>query len=233
MSGFLYATPARPGGWSGLPAMRLTDGMFMVGLTGGIAAGKSAVAARLAEHGALVIDADRLARAVVEPGTPGLAAVVAEFGPVVLGPDGGLDRAAVGRIVFADGDARRRLEAIIHPLVRARTREIAEAAAPGTVVVNDVPLLVEAGLRAGYDLVIVVLAPMATRVRRLVELRGMSEAEAVARIGAQASDDQRRAVADIVVDNDGSVARLGQTVDNIWAERLLPASSSRQPGRIG
>src|SRR5690348_2971742 len=175
----------------------------MVGLTGGIGAGKSAVARRLAEHGAIVIDSDRLAREVVAAGTEGLAEVVAAFGPAVLAPDGGLDRPALGRLVFADEGARRRLEGIIHPRVRARAAELAAAAPPDAVLVNDVPLLVEAGLANGFDLVVVVLAGEATRVARLVRDRGLSEAEARSRIAAQATDEQRRAVAHVVLTNDG------------------------------
>lgn len=195
----------------------------MVGLTGGIGAGKSEVAKRLAELGAVVIDADRLAREAVAPGTDGLAEVVAEFGPRVLGPNGALDRPALGRLVFGDEVARRRLEAIIHPRVRARTGEMVAAAPPDAVVVNDVPLLVEAGLAGAYDIVIVVLADETTRVRRLVEGRGMAADEARARIAAQATDEQRRAVADVVLSNDGSVDDLREQVDALWRERLRPA----------
>jgi dephospho-CoA kinase len=188
----------------------------LVGLTGGIGAGKSVVAARLAELGAVVIDSDRLAREVVAPGTDGLAEVVAAFGPGVLGADGGLDRPALGRLVFGDEAARRRLEAIIHPRVRARTAELVAAQPPGAVVVNDVPLLVEAGLAPTYDVVVVVLADEAARVRRLVGSRGMSEPEARARIAAQATDEQRRAVADMVLTNDGTLAELRTAVDELW-----------------
>ncbi|MBO0868212.1 MAG: dephospho-CoA kinase [Micromonosporaceae bacterium] len=194
--------------------------MLMVGLTGGIGAGKSAVASRLAEHGAIVIDADTLAREVVAPGTEGLAEVVAAFGPGVLAPDGGLDRAALGRLVFADEGARHRLERIIHPRVRARTAELAAAAPSDAVVVNDVPLLVEAGLAGGFDLVVVVLAAEATRVARLVRERGMSAQEARSRIAAQATDDQRRAVADVVLTNDGTLEQLHRQVDEVWRDRL-------------
>jgi dephospho-CoA kinase len=196
----------------------------MVGLSGGIGAGKSVVAERLAELGAVVIDADRLAREVVRPGTDGLAEVVAAFGTGVLGPDGALDRPALGRLVFADDEARRRLEGIIHPRVRARTAELVAAAPPDAVVVNDVPLLVEAGLAAGYEIVIMVIADEETRVRRLLATRGMTEAEARSRIRAQATDDQRREVADVVIENDGTVAELRDKVDAVWQERLLPAA---------
>lgn len=192
----------------------------MVGLTGGIGAGKSAVAQRLAELGAVVIDADRLAREVVAPGTDGLAEIVATFGPSVLDVEGGLDRAALGRLVFADEPARRRLEAIIHPRVRRRTAELVAAAPPDAVIVNDIPLLVESGLAAGFDLVVVVEADPEVRVERLVRYRGMSEREARARIAAQATDEQRRAVADVVIRNDGSLVDLVGKVDEVWRERL-------------
>lgn len=200
--------------------------MLMVGLTGGIGAGKSAVATRLAELGAVVIDADQLARAVVAPGTEGLAEVVAAFGAGVLGPDGALDRPALGRLVFGDAEARGRLEAIIHPRVRARTGELVAAAAPDAIVVNDVPLLVETGIAAGYDLVIVVLSDESERVARLVRDRGMSESEARSRIAAQATDEQRRAVAHIVLVNDGTLAGLRAQVDEVWQGRLLPAATT-------
>jgi dephospho-CoA kinase len=196
--------------------------VLMVGLTGGIGAGKSAAARRLAELGALVIDADQLAREVVRPGTEGLAEVVAEFGPGVLAPDGSMDRPAVGRLVFGDDAQRRRLEAIIHPRVRARTAELIAAAAPDAVVVNDVPLLVEAGLAPGFEIVIVVLAGEETRVRRLVDDRGLSAEEAHSRIAAQATDEQRRAVADVLLSNDGSLDDLRAQVDAVWRDRLAP-----------
>lgn len=202
--------------------MLLTCVMLMVGLTGGIGSGKSVVAGRLAERGAVVIDADRLAREVVAPGTEGLAAVVSAFGPEVLDPSGAMDRGAVAGRVFGDDMARRRLEEIIHPRVRARTARLVAAAPPGAIVVNDVPLLVEAGLSAAYQVVVVVLATEATRMDRLVRVRGMSETEARARIAAQADDDQRRAVADVVIDNDGSLAELRAAIDKIWREVLVP-----------
>jgi dephospho-CoA kinase len=189
----------------------------MIGLTGGIGAGKSAVAARLAAHGAVVIDSDKLAREAVEKGSPGLAQVVEAFGPSILGPDGALDRSALARRVFNDDAARKRLEGIIHPYVRQRSAEIVAAAPPGTVFVNDVPLLVETGMAGLYDKVIVVLATEATRLDRLVRQRGMPEEDARARIAAQATDEQRRAVADIVIVNDGSPEELDEAVDAAWA----------------
>jgi dephospho-CoA kinase len=194
----------------------------MVGLTGGIGAGKSAVAQRLAERGAVIIDADRLAREVVAAGTDGLAEVAAAFGPGVLGPDGELDRPALGARVFGDDAARRALEKIIHPRVRARTAQLAAAASADAVVVNDVPLLVETGLGPSYHLVVVVSAAEQTRVRRLVETRGMTAELATARIAAQAGDDQRRAAADVVIDNDGALPDLDAQVDWLWRDRLRP-----------
>jgi dephospho-CoA kinase len=195
----------------------------IVGLTGGIGSGKSAVAQRLAKHGAIIIDADVIAREVVAPGTDGLREVVGVFGAEVLAADGALDRPALGRLVFEDPAARERLEAIVHPRVRARTAEIVAAAPENAVVVNDVPLLVEAGLAGAYEIVIVVEAPEAVRVARLVTDRGMSEPDARARIAAQATDAQRRAVADVVIVNDGSRGDLDAKVDEVWQERLQPA----------
>jgi dephospho-CoA kinase len=192
----------------------------MVGLTGGIGAGKSAVAERLAAHGAVVIDSDRLAREAVAPGTDGLAEVVAEFGPEVLASDGSLDRARLASLVFGDDAARRQLEGIIHPRVRERTAELIAAAPPDSVVVNDVPLLVEAGLAKAYELVIVVLADEKTRIERLVHDRGMTADEATARIRAQATDEQRRAVADVVIVNDGTIEDLHEKVDEVWRDQL-------------
>jgi dephospho-CoA kinase len=197
--------------------------MLMVGLTGGIGAGKSAVAERFAALGAVVIDADVLAREAVAPGTEGLAEVVAAFGASVLDDAGALDRAALGRVVFGDEEARRRLESIIHPRVRARTAELVAAAPPDAVVVNDVPLLVEAGYRNRFTLVIVVQAPLEVRIERLARTRGMSRAEAGSRIAAQATDEQRREVADVVIDNDGTLEQLRARVDAVWTDVLLPA----------
>src|SRR5215207_4886484 len=185
-------------------------------------AGKTAVAQRFAELGALVVDADALAREVVAAGTPGLAAVVGEFGPGVLRPDGGLNRAALGRLVFADEDRRARLNSIVHPLVRRRAAELVAAAPAGTVVVQDVPLLVETGQADRFDLVVVVEAPAALRVERLARDRGMSAQEARSRMAAQATDGQRRAVADVVLVNDGDLDRLRAEVDRVWRERVQP-----------
>jgi dephospho-CoA kinase len=196
--------------------------MRWVGLTGGIGSGKSAVAARLAELGAIVIDSDRLARTVVSGGTDGFAQVVSTFGDQVVGADGELDRAALGRLVFADERARRQLEEIIHPRVRAAAIEIAQAAPADAVVVNDVPLLVEAGLADQYELVIVVFAGTDVRLARLARDRGMSEQEARSRMAAQATDDQRHAVADLEIVNEGSLDELRAAVDEIWHTHLAP-----------
>lgn len=193
-----------------------------MGLTGGIGAGKSAVAMRLHELGAVILDADKLAREVVAAGTDGLAAVVAAFGPEVLGADGELDRLAVGARVFGDEAARRRLENIIHPRVRARTTELAAAAPADAIVVNDVPLLVETGLGPTFHLVIVVDATPAVRIARLVGARGMTEEQASARIAAQADDAARRAAADVVIDNNGGLDELTAQVDELWTGRLRP-----------
>ena len=196
--------------------------MLRIGLTGGIGSGKSTVSRILERHGAVIVDADAIAREVVEPGTPGLAAVVEAFGTGVVGPDGGLDRPALAAVVFADPEARRRLDGIVHPLVRARATEVASAAPPDAVVVHDVPLLVETGQAATYDLVLVVQADPETRVARLVS-RGLTAEDARARMAVQATDDQRRAVADVVLDNSGTPAELEAQVDRFWAERVEPA----------
>ncbi|GIG29449.1 dephospho-CoA kinase [Cellulomonas marina] len=193
--------------------------MQRIGLTGGIAAGKSTASARLAELGAVVVDADRLAREVVAPGTAGLDAVVAALGPEVLAADGSLDRPAVARLVFADDDARRRLEAVVHPAVRRRAAELEAAAAaadPGAVVVHDIPLLVETGRTGEFGTVVVVHAPAALRRERL-RARGLDEAAAAARIAAQADDDARLAVADVVLDGSGTPDALRAQVDALWA----------------
>lgn len=197
--------------------------MLKIGLTGGIGSGKSTVATLLAERGAVVVDADRLAREVVAPGTPGLAAIVEEFGSDVLAEDGALDRAALASVVFADPAARARLDAIVHPRVRARAAELAAAAPPGSVVVQDVPLLVETGQAGSFDLVLVVETDPETRVARLVD-RGLSAADARARIASQATDEERRAVADVVLHNDGAPAALAEQVQRFWSERVEPAT---------
>jgi len=196
--------------------------MLRIGLTGGIGSGKSTVSALLDERGAVIVDADVIAREVVAAGTPGLAAVAAAFGDGVLAPDGSLNQPALAAVVFADPEARRRLDGIVHPLVRARAGELAAAAPPDAVVVHDVPLLVEAGQAGRYDPVLVVEADAETRVARLVR-RGMTEDDARARIAVQATDEQRRAVADVVLDNSGTRDELAAQVERFWAERVEPA----------
>lgn len=187
-----------------------------VGLTGGIASGKSTVSELLAALGAVIVDSDKIAREVVEPGTPGLAAVVEEFGPVVLTESGELDRAKVGEIVFADEGARARLNAIVHPLVGARSAELEEAGrSAGRLVVNDIPLLVEVGYAPFFDEVIVVDVPVETQVERAVA-RGMTEADARSRISAQASREERLAVATYVIDNTGTLEDLRKRVREIY-----------------
>lgn len=188
----------------------------MVGLTGGIGAGKSTAARLLAERGALILDADVAAREVVAPGTDGLAAVVAEFGDTVLGPDGALDRAALASVIFADPDRRAALNAIVHPRVRGWMAERVIAAPEGSVVVQDVPLLVESGLAGLYELVVVVDAADAVRVARLVRDRGMTEQEASARIAAQAPRERRLAAADVVLNNDGAPKELADQITALW-----------------
>ena len=200
---------------------------MQIGLTGGIGSGKSSAARRFGELGALVIDADRVAREVVEPGTDGLAAVVASFGPEVLAGEGRLDRPALARIVFADEAARDRLNGILHPRIRARVAERIAAAPPGTVVVQDVPLLVETGQASSYDLVVVVETPVGLRVERLARDRGMAAEEARSRMATQATDEQRRDAADVVVVNDGTFDDLRAAVDEIWAARVSPGPAPR------
>ena len=195
-----------------------------VGLTGGLGSGKSTVAALLGEQGAVIIDADVVAREVVRAGTPGFAAVVARFGPGVVGPDGELDRAALARIVFADGAALDELNAIVHPLVGSRSAELAAAVPPGAVVVHDIPLLAENGLADRFDTVVVVEADREIRLARLAE-RGLTRAEAEARMAAQATDEQRRAIADEIVRNDGDLDSLARQIDRLW-DRLTGSARS-------
>jgi dephospho-CoA kinase len=198
--------------------------VLRIGLTGGIGSGKSTVSGLLAARGAVIVDADRIAREVVEPGTPGLAAVVEAFGEQVLGADGSLDRPALAAVVFSDPAARARLDAVVHPLVRRRTAELVAEAPVDAVVVNDVPLLVETGQAASYDVVLVVEADPEIRVARLVQ-RGLTEDDARARIASQATDEQRRAVADVVLDNSGTPEELAEQVDRFWAERVVRATA--------
>jgi dephospho-CoA kinase len=190
--------------------------VLRVGLTGGIAAGKSEVSARLALHGAVVIDADKLAREVVEPGTPGLAEVVIAFGPSVLDCSGGLDRAALGELVFADDAARARLEAITHPRVRARAAEMEVVAPSDSVVVHDIPLLVETGQADDFDVVVVVDCPVEIQIERLSGRSGITAAQAKARVAAQATREQRLAAADHVISNTGSLDELRAGTDRLW-----------------
>ena len=198
--------------------------VLRIGLTGGIGSGKSTVARLLAERGAHVVDADVLAREVVAPGTPGLDAVAEAFGPEVLTAEGALDRPALAAVVFGDPDARSRLDGIVHPLVRARAAELIAGLPPDAVVVQDIPLLVETGQAGSFDLVLVVEADVATRVARLAD-RGLSEQDARARIAAQASDEQRRAVADVVLHNSGTPEELAEQVDRFWTEHVARRSA--------
>jgi dephospho-CoA kinase len=192
--------------------------VLRVGLTGGIGAGKGEVARRLAAQGAMVIDADAIAREVVAPGTPGLAEVIAAFGDGVLLADGSLDRPALGEIVFGDAGLRAKLNAIVHPLVASRMRELEEAAGQGAIVVHDVPLIAENGLSGSYDLVVVVDVPPRIQLERLVRHRGMTRDQARARMTAQASREQRLAIAGFVIDNSSSLAELDRQVGELWPE---------------
>ena len=200
--------------------------MLRVGLTGGIGSGKSMVAARLAHCGAWIIDSDRIAREVVEFGTPGLRAVVDEFGKEVLAEDGRLDRPALAARVFDDAGARSRLNAIVHPLVAARSAELAATAPPDAIVVHDIPLLVENHMAARFQLVVVVHTNAAVRLRRLVEQRGMAPQDAAARIAAQATDGQRQAAADVWLDNSASLQHMYAAVDRLWVQRLVPCETN-------
>lgn len=187
-----------------------------IGLTGGVGSGKSSVASVLRELGAVVIDADVLAREVVAPGTDGLAAVVAHFGPQMLNTDGSLNRASLGAVVFANEAERRALEAIVHPLVRARAAELEAQAPAGAVIVHEIPLLVETDQAGNFDAVIVVDVPVETQISRLMELRGLTESDARARISAQATRGERQAVATYVVNNTGTFEDLRQRVTEVF-----------------
>ncbi|MER6518851.1 dephospho-CoA kinase [Streptomyces sp. NPDC001553] len=199
--------------------------MLKVGLTGGIGAGKSEVSRLLAGYGAVVVDADRIAREVVEPGTSGLAAVVAAFGESVLTPEGMLDRPRLGSLVFTDAEKLRTLNAIVHPLVGARSAELERAAGADAIVVHDVPLLTENGLASLYDLVVVVDASPDTRLARLTARRGMTEDEARSRMAAQATREQRLAIATLVIDNDGPLEALEPQVRKVWEELTARAAA--------
>src|SRR4051812_38760845 len=191
--------------------------MHKIGLTGGIGAGKSTVARLLEEHGAIIVDADALAREVVAPGTPGLREVADAFGEQVVKADGSLDREALGRVVFNDPEKRRTLESITHPKIGERTAELFRSAGPDDVVVHDVPLLVELNMAPAYDAVIVVEAPEDVRLQRL-ESRGLPREQALERIRSQADPKQRRAIATVVIDNAGDEDALRRRVDDVWRQ---------------
>jgi dephospho-CoA kinase len=205
---------------------------MLVAVTGGVGSGKSAVAAILAARGAVIVDADAIAREVVEPNTPGLAGVVSAFGARILAADGTLDRAQLAQIVFADETARERLNAIVHPLIAARSEAIMQAAEPGAIVVYDVPLLAETGRGDKFEVVIVIEAPLELRLDRL-ERRGLPRDQALARIATQASDEQRRAIADELIVNDGSPTELEGAVDAVWVRLTAKERDYRGQGPIG
>ncbi|MFR9753562.1 dephospho-CoA kinase [Nocardia sp. 004] len=204
--------------------------MLRIGLTGGMGAGKSTVALALADLGAVIIDSDLIAREVVAPGTEGLAALVEVFGADILAADGSLDRPALAAKVFGDDAARAKLNSITHPLVGKRTAELIAAAPPESIVVQDIPLLVENGLAPLMNLVLVVDVDIETRIHRLVEFRGVDEADARARIAAQATDEQRRAVADVLLDNSGAPGEVEAEVHRLWTERLVPFEQNLRTG---
>lgn len=206
--------------------------MLRIGLTGGIGAGKSSVTATFAQCGGVIVDADVIAREVVEPGAEGLAALVAAFGDDILTSDGTLDRPALAATAFQDDEARTTLNGIVHPLVGRRRAEIIAAVPDDAVVVEDIPLLVESGMAPLFPLVVVVHADVQVRVTRLVEQRGMTEADARARIAAQADDDQRRAVADVWLDNSGTPEALARRAREVWTERVLPFARNLYAGRV-
>ena len=193
--------------------------MQLIGLTGGIASGKSVVAARLAEHGAVVVDADQIAREVVEPGTPALARIAEEFGDSVIASDGSLDRAALGALIFSSPEKRLALNAITHPAVLDRSRALFEAAGaadPDAIVVYDVPLLVDGGRAEEFELIVVVNANTETRISRMMELRGMSHDEALHRLNSQATNTERLAIADVVIDSNGTLEQTLEQADALW-----------------
>ena len=200
--------------------------MLRIGLTGGIGAGKSTVAKELASLGAVIVDGDRIAREVVEPGTPGLAALVEAFGEQILAEDGSLNRPALAAIAFSDDESRARLNAITHPLVGARSQELIAEAGPDAVIVQDIPLLVENHAAPMFHLVIIVWVDAEERVRRLVGSRGMAEEDARARIAAQATDEQRRAVADVWLENTGTEDETRAAVRELWVKRIVPFAAN-------
>ena len=205
--------------------------VLRVGLTGGIGAGKSTVAGVLTELGALVVDADRISREVVEPGTDGLRAVVEEFGDDVLDADGALDRPRLGQLVFGDDARRQALNGILHPRIGARTAELIADAPHDAIVVHDVPLLVENDMGAAFALVLVVDAPVDVRIARLRDARGMSAEDARSRIAAQADVDARRAAADVWIDNAGPVGVAREVVEKLWRDRIVPFEAAVRAGR--
>jgi len=192
--------------------------MKLVGLTGGIGSGKSTIARRLAEHGAHIIDADQVAREVVEPGTPALAEIAAVFGAHVISADGTLNRGALGDIVFSDPAKRIQLNAIVHPAVQKRTQELFAQAPRGAVVVYDVPLLVETQNEYAFDEIVVATAPESVRIERLMEHRGMLESEAAARIESQAPEEDRLKIASHVIDTSGDISQTYSQVDALWSQ---------------
>jgi dephospho-CoA kinase len=204
--------------------------MLRIGLTGGMGAGKSTVARILADLGAVIVDSDVIAREVVEPGTEGLTALVDAFGPDILAADGSLDRPALAAKAFGNDDARATLNSIVHPLVGKRTAELIAAAPSDAILVQDIPLLVENGLAPLMNLVLIVDVPAEIRIRRLVEFRGVSEADARARISAQATDEQRHAVADVLLDNGGASGEIDPVVRQLWAQRLVPFEANLRTG---
>ncbi|PRC41362.1 dephospho-CoA kinase [Mycobacterium sp. ITM-2017-0098] len=204
--------------------------MLRIGLTGGIGAGKSTVSSTFSELGAVVVDGDVIAREVVEPGTEGLAKLVEAFGDGILQPDGALDRPALATIAFSDDEKRAALNAIVHPLVGQRRSELIAAAAPDAVIVEDIPLLVESQMAPMFPLVIIVNADPELRVKRLIEYRNFSEEDARARIAAQATEEQRRAVADVWLDNSGSAGELVEKARALWQDRIRPFAHNLEAG---
>lgn len=210
-------------------------GVLRIGLTGGIGAGKSTVSSTFSELGGIVVDGDVIAREVVEPGTEGLASLVEAFGDGILLPDGALNRPALAAIAFSDEEKRQALNGIVHPLVAHRRSELIEAAGTEAVIIEDIPLLVESQMAPMFPLVIVVHADADLRVKRLIEYRGFSEEDARARIAAQATEEQRRAVADVWLDNSGTAGALVEQARGLWHERILPFAHNlrlKQPARV-
>jgi dephospho-CoA kinase len=204
--------------------------VFRIGLSGGIGAGKSTVSSAFAAAGGIIVDGDLIAREVVEPGTEGLAALVAAFGTEILLPDGALNRPALAAVAFSDDDKRATLNGIVHPLVGKRRAELIEQAPVGSVVVEDIPLLVESQMAPMFPLVIIVHADEDVRVARLIEYRGFSEQDARARIAAQATVEQRQAVADVWLDNSGDADELAAKARRLWEQRILPFAHNVQAG---